>query len=199
MLKTFCARMLTLPLFALMLFVLITTNAFAQKGPEAIEYKLLATNKTSTMEKEMNAAAGEGYRFEGTMGGETAGGGNEIVVIMSRRPSSGSERLQYKLLATKKTSTMQKELTEAGAQGFSYVGQSVYESTFGGREVVVLLEHNDRQKATYEYRLQATSRTSTMQKELNEVGRDGFEFCGITVAETAFGGKEVVSIMRRAR
>lgn len=199
MLKTFCARMLTLSLFALMLFVLITTTAFAQKGPEAIEYKLLATNKTSTMEKEMNAAAGEGYRFEGTMGGETAGGGNEIVVIMSRRPSSSSERLQYKLLATKKTSTMQKELTEAGAQGFSYVGQSVYESTFGGREVVVLLEHNDRQKATYEYRLQATSRTSTMQKELNEVGRDGFEFCGITVAETAFGGKEVVSIMRRAR
>lgn len=199
MLKTFCARMLTLSLFALMLFVLISTTAFAQKGPEAIEYKLLATNKTSTMEKEMNAAAGEGYRFEGTMGGETAGGGNEIVVIMSRRPSSSSERLQYKLLATKKTSTMQKELTEAGAQGFSYVGQSVYESTFGGREVVVLLEHNDRQKATYEYRLQATSRTSTMQKELNEVGRDGFEFCGITVAETAFGGKEVVSIMRRAR
>ncbi|MEK7834021.1 MAG: hypothetical protein AAB401_23235, partial [Acidobacteriota bacterium] len=107
--------------------------------------------------------------------------------------------LQYKLLATKKTSTMQKELTEAGAQGFSYVGQSVYESTFGGREVVVLLERNDKQKTTYEYRLQATSRTSTMQKELNEVGRDGFQFCGITVAETSFGGKEVVSIMRRAK
>ena len=147
----------------------------------------------------MNAAAAEGFRFEGTMGGETAGGGNEIVVIMSKRPSSAAERLQYKLLATKKTSTMQKELTEAGAQGFSYVGQSVYESTFGGREVVVILERNDKVKTTYDYRLQATSRTSTMQKELNEVGRDGFQFCGITVAETSFGGREVVSIMRRAR
>lgn len=175
------------------------TAVAAQNGREPIEYKLLATNKTSSMEKEMNQAAAEGFRFEGTMGGETAGGGNEIVVILSRRASSSSERLQYKLLATRKTSTMQKELTEAGTQGFSYVGQSVYDSAFGGREVVVILERNDKVKTTYEYRLQATSRTSTMQKELNEVGRDGFQFCGITVAETSFGGREVVSIMRRAK
>ncbi|MFN0109879.1 MAG: hypothetical protein ACKVZH_13575 [Blastocatellia bacterium] len=171
----------------------------AQNGREAIEYKLLATNKTSSMEREMNAVSAEGYRFEGTMGGETANGGNEIVVIMSRRASSSSERLQYKLLATNKTSTMQKELTEAGANGFSYVGQSVYSSTFGGKEVIVILERNDKVKTTYEYKLQATTRTSTMQKELNAVGGDGFQFCGITVAETAFGGKEVVSIMRRVR
>src|SRR5262245_59245476 len=73
-----------------------------------IEYKLLATNKTSTMEKEMNQAAAEGFRFEGSMGGETPGGGHEIVVIMSRKPGAGS-RYDYKLLATKRTSTMQKE------------------------------------------------------------------------------------------
>ncbi|MBS1791434.1 MAG: hypothetical protein JST85_27225 [Acidobacteria bacterium] len=175
------------------------TAVVAQDSREPIEYKLLATNKTSTMEREMNQASSEGFRFEGTMGGETAGGGNEIVVIMSRREGSKSERLQYKLLATNKTSTMQKELSDAGAQGFSYVGQSVYSSSFGGREVIVILERNDKVKTTYEYRLQATSRTSTMQKELNDVGRDGFQFCGITVAETSFGGKEVVSILRRAK
>lgn len=164
---------------------------------EPIEYKLLATNKTSTMEKEMNQASADGFRFEGTMGGETAGGGNEIVVILSRRASTKAERFQYKLLATNKTSTMQKELTQAGADGFGYVGQTVYNSAFGGREVVVILERSDSQRVTYEYRLQATSRTSTMEKELNAAGRDGFQFCGITVAETSFGGKEVVSILRR--
>lgn len=193
MLMTFCALLLCLMPGS------VPAAMTTQNSREPIEYKLLATNKTSTMEKEMNAVAAEGFRFEGTMGGETAGGGNEIVVIMSRRDSSKSERLQYKLLATNKTSTMQKELTEAGAQGFSYVGQSIYDSAFGGREVVVILERNDKVKTTYEYRLQATSRTSTMQKELNLVGRDGFQFCGITVAETSFGGREVVSIMRRAK
>lgn len=165
-----------------------------------IEYRLLASNKTSTMEKEMNQAAAEGFRFEGTMGGETSGGGNEIVVIMSRRPDAGGasgSRYDYKLLATKKTSTMQKELSDAGAAGFLYTGQTIYNSAFGGREVVVILERSDSAKTAYEYKLLATARTSTMQKEMNEVGRDGFVFCGMTVAETSFGGREVVSILRR--
>ena len=47
------------------------------------------------------------------------------------------------------------------------------------------------------YKLQATSRTSTMQKELNQAGQDGFEVVGLTVANTAFGGSELVSILRK--
>ena len=163
---------------------------------DQVEYKLLATNKTSSMEKEMNTASAEGFRFEGTMGGQTTGGGNELVVIMSRKPETKEARFDYKLLATKKTATMQKELTEAGAQGFLYTGQTIYDSAFGGREVVVILERSDSSKMAYEYKLLATSRTSTMEKELNGSG-GGFVFCGITVAETSFGGREVVSILRR--
>jgi len=162
-----------------------------------IEYRLLATNKTSTMEKEMNHAAAEGFRFEGAMGGETAGGGSEIVVIMSREPAVDGPRYDYRLLATNKTSTMQKELSEAGAAGFIYSGQTIYNSEFGGREVVVILERSAAAETAYEYKLLATARTSTMQKELNEAGRAGFVFCGMTVAETSFGGREVVSILRR--
>ncbi len=170
----------------------------ARSGNDAVEYRLLAANKTSTMEKEMNQAAADGFHFEGTMGGETAGGGNEIVVILSRKSGASAQRFQYKLLATRKTSTMGKELSAAGQEGFAYVGQTIYDSAFGGREVVVILERSDNTKTKYEYRLQATSRTSTMEKELNSAGRDGFQFCGITVAETSFGGREVVSILRRA-
>jgi len=164
---------------------------------DPIEFRLLATNKTSTMQKEMNQTAAEGFRFEGAMGGETAGGGAEIVVIMSREPAADGPRYDYKLLATNKTSTMQKELSEAGAAGFLYSGQTVYNSAFGGREVVVILERSAAAETAYEYKLLATARTSTMQKELSEAGRAGFVFCGMTVAETSFGGREVVSILRR--
>ena len=38
-----------------------------------------------------------------------------------------------------------------------------------------------------------------MQKELDEAGNAGFEFVGVTVSETAFGGKEVVSILRKPK
>ena len=164
---------------------------------DPIEYRLLATNKTSTMQKEMNQAAAEGFRFEGAMGGETAGGGSEIVVIMSREPAVDGPRYDYRLLATNKTSTMQKELSGAGAAGFLYAGQTIYDSAFGGREVIIILERSESEKTAYEYRLLATNKTSTMQKEMSEAGRAGFVFCGMTVAETSFGGREVVSIMRR--
>jgi len=50
----------------------------------------------------------------------------------------------------------------------------------------------------HEYKLLATSKTSTMQKELMEAGEAGFQFVGMTVAETAFGGKELVTILRRS-
>jgi hypothetical protein len=47
------------------------------------------------------------------------------------------------------------------------------------------------------YRVLATKKTSTMQKELQEAGDVGFEFVGVTVAKTLIGGEEVVSILRR--
>jgi len=162
------------------------------------EFRLLATNKTSTMQREMNEAADAGFHFEGTMGGETSFGGSEVVVIMSRDPSAQKKRYEYKLLATSKTSTMQKELQQAGNAGFEFKGQSVYSSTFGGKEVVVILERDSAAKPIqWDYKLLATKKTSTMQKELNEAGAEGFAFVGVTVGETLIGGKEVVSILRR--
>jgi hypothetical protein len=113
-------------------------NARVSTG-DAVEYRLLATNKTSTMEKEMNQAAAEGFRFGGAMGGETAGGGSEMVIIMSRKPDADGPRYDYRLLATNKTSTMQKEMSEAGGAGFVFCGMTVAETSFGGREVVSIM------------------------------------------------------------
>lgn len=164
-----------------------------------IDYKLLATNKTGTMQKELNQAAAAGYIFMGVMGGETSFGGSEVVVIMGRGvddPATGTH--EYRLLATSKTSTMQKEIQEAGDAGFAYCGQSVFDSSFGGAEVVVILERDRRAPIVrYEYKLFATKKTGTMQKELGEAGLQGYEFVGVTVSKTAFGGTEVVCIVRR--
>jgi len=182
------------------LMALLVSSGPALASDSAHDYRVLATNKTATMEKELNEAAGAGYHFEATMGGESAFGGSEVIVIMSKdRTAPSSGRYVYKLLATNKTSTMQKELQEAGREGFQYKGQTVFKTAFGGQEVVVILEA-DRQaasKAGYEYKLLATSRTSTMQKELQEAADAGFVFVGVTVSNTAFGGKEVVTILRK--
>ena len=179
------------------LLVSSAVQARAQGLPGGVEYRVLATNKTSTMQKEMSEAAEAGFRFAGLMGGETSFGGQEVVVVMTKegRESGG---YGYRLLATSKTSTMQKELQEAGDAGYEYRGQSVFASLFGGKEVVVILERGpEPDTIRYEYRLLSTKKTATLQKELSVAGQQGFEFVGLTVAETAVGGTEVVAILRR--
>ena len=173
--------------------------ASAQSGAAKFEYKLLATNRTITMEKEMNQAAAEGYYFREVRSGETAFGGDEAVVIMERPGGAKAGRYSYQLLATSKTSTMQKELQTAGDRGFNFRGTTVFKKVIG-KEVVVILERDSEARAeSWDFKLLATNRTGTMQKELAEASREGYEFVGFSVGETAFGGSEVVSILRRAR
>jgi hypothetical protein len=183
-------------LAAVAYITLIPGRVEAQKAAP-VEYKVLATSKTSTMQKEMQEAADAGFRFGDVMGGDTAFGGSEVVVIMVKDATAG--KYSYHLLATNKTSTMQKEMQEAGDEGFEYRGQTVFKSTFGGKEVIAILEReNDgKTKPKFEYRLLASKKTSTMQKELLEAGDQGFGFVGMTVAKTLVGGDEVVSILRR--
>ena len=51
----------------------------------------------------------------------------------------------------------------------------------------------------WEYKLLATSKTSTLQKELGVAGDDGYEVVGMTLGKTALGGNELVTILRRRR
>ena len=163
-----------------------------------IEHRVLATRRTSTMENELNEAAEAGFRFQAVMGGETAFGGNEVVVVVSRTATTRG-RYAYKLLATRKTSTMQKELQEAADQGFHYRGQTVFSTRFGGEEVVAILERDkDAEPQSFEYKLLATTKTSTLEKELQATDRGGYELVGMTVGKTAFGGKALVAITRAA-
>ena len=183
-------KLLTL---ALALLVVAPSPSEAQ---DATVYRVLATNKTSTMQKEIQEAAAAGFRFVAVMGGETSFGGNEVVVLMQKTPTA--KRFEYRLLATNKTSTLQKELQDAGDAGFAFVGQTVFESLFGGKEVAAILERDSGGPAEkWEYRLVATKRTSTLQKELQELGDQGFQALGMTVGQTAIGGAELVVITRR--
>lgn len=193
---TATARRATRFVLAAAVLVLLTAAPLLAQTP--FEYRVLATSRTSTLEKEMNAAAEAGFRFSFVMGGDTAVGGNEGVALFTKTGAAG--RYAYRLLATARTSTMQKELQEAADAGFEYRGQTVFKTAFGGQEVVCILER-DKEAAGpgHEYPLVATTRTSTLEKELRDAGAAGYEVMGLTVSKTAVGGKEVVAIARRAR
>lgn len=63
--------------------------------------------------------------------------------------------------------------------------------------VAILQRDRSAKPGRYEYRLFATKKTGTMQKELDEAGAQGYAFVGMTVAQTAMGGNELVTITRR--
>lgn len=176
-------------------FAVTATSASAQT---ARSYKVLATTKTSTMQSEMAEAGGSGYRFVAVMGGDTAIGGKEVVVLMEKI-ASDKTKYQYRLLATSKTSTLQRELQESANSGWEAVGQTVFSSTFGGDETVGILERSLETPPAikYDYKLIATTKTSTLQKELQEAASQGYQAVALTVGKTALGGSELVVITRR--
>ena len=144
------------------------TNTASNK----IEYKFLATKKVATMEEEMNAAAKEGFRYHSSSPG--------LLTLMIRDTSekNAKQRYDYKLLATLRTDTMQREMLGMGENGFNYLSTS---SGLGG--VTTLFERDlDKPVGTdkKEYKLLAAITDSTTEKELTDSMNSGFQFRDIT-------------------
>ncbi len=100
------------------------------------------------------------------------------------------------LVEMDRTDTMEEELKEAGAGGYRFSATQGGETAFGGREAVVVMER-DTSGTTYRFLLLATSRTGTMQEELNGVPAD-YELVGFTVFSSRFGGNEAAAILQAA-
>src|SRR6185436_10424654 len=81
-----------------------------------------------------------------------------LLIVLSAVSVAEAQDDRYLLLATERTGTMQQEINEAAARGFRVVAASPKESS----EVVVLLEQT---RDKYEYRLVATTRTTTLQRD----------------------------------
>ena len=102
---------------------------------------------------------------------------------------------RFLLMATQKTSTMQKELDEASAAGYRILTDSPTSMT----EMAIILERVGTPAGNYEYVLLATSKTSTMQKELGEAASQGFRLIPSTMISKSrmFGGAEVVVLLEK--
>lgn len=163
------------------------------------DYRMLATSKTSTMEKELNEAAAAGYRFRRVIGGKLTNGGKVIIAMVKEPVVPGQKSRTYRLLATSRTSTMQTEMQQLADGGYSYVDHTVFESAIGGKEVAVIMELDPlkSEEPRSSYRLLATTKTSTMQKELEEAGTQGYALVGLTAGKTGAGGSEVIAILRK--
>jgi hypothetical protein len=116
--------------------VAVMARVTAQKGRYA--YRLLATSKTSTMERELQQASEQGFSYRAQSVFATAMGGEEVVCILERDEDAPRQAWQYKLLAASKTSSLEKELRAAAAVGYELLGLTVAKTAFGGSEIVAI-------------------------------------------------------------
>lgn len=167
MIKIFAISFLSLVFCALCL---------GQNESENLQYKLLATLKTSTMQKEVDETSAQGYRI--LVGSPTSG--SEMALFLSR-DGTVEAPYKYKLLATTRTGTMQKELNEAAENGFRLIPSTMIakKGILAGVEIVMIMEQPPKVRKQYEYKLLATSRTSTLQKEVSEAQPAGFVIIGM--------------------
>ncbi len=161
------------------LLLLSATSPAAQSklkiDPEQ-KYLLLSTVKTSTMQKELDAAAELGFRI---ITAASSAGQNEMVLFLER-VAQPPDTYKYQLLATTRTGTMEKELNLAAKDGFRLLPRTITaKEGMLTNEIVSVLERAPKSDKRYEYRLLATSRTSTLQKEVSEAESDGYTLVGL--------------------
>ena len=164
-------RIKLITLITIILALTLTTQAQQLKIDRNQLYLFLATTATSTMQKELDEASSKGFRV--VLGSPTTAGEMTIFLERSAQPP---ETFKYRVLATTLTSTMEKELNEAGAEGFRLVPQIVMaKKQVIGSEIVTVLERSPRSDKHYEYKLLATNLTSTMEKEISQAQSLGFD------------------------
>lgn len=164
-----------------MFLLLVATFALgvsAQSDSEGNpKYKLLATKRTGTMQKEIDDVAAQGYRI--LAGSPTAG--KEMAVFLSL-DATPDKPYSYKLLATKRTGTMNKELNEMAEGGYRLIPSTTIakEMAWGDDvEIVMVMERPPVPVKQYEYKLLATTRTGTLQKEVSDAQAAGFKLVGM--------------------
>jgi len=145
-------------------------------------FLFLATARTGTMQRELDQAAAAGYRI--LTGSPTSG--HEMVLVLEKVVTP-PDTYQYRLLATTRTGTMQRELDVAAADGFRLLPATMMSKTeiignlFGvdAREIVMIMERSPNSSRRYQYKLLATNFTSTLQAEMAQAVRNGYEVVGM--------------------
>ena len=160
--------------------VLLVLSAASIAEAQDDRYLLLATERTSTMQQEINAAASRGFRVVAASPKESS----EVVVLLEQ----SKDRYEYRLVATTRPATLQREISDAAEAGYRIVPRAV---TGKGDEVVVLMEKAGEGPATVQYQVLATERTGTLQKEISDASANGYSL-------TALAGRgEYVAILER--
>jgi hypothetical protein len=134
-------------------------------------YLVLSTKKISTMEKEIDEVAAKGFRVLYSAPTQQY----DMSILLKRIENPDTEPFTYKVLATSRLKTMEKELNDLAKQGFQLLPRTIiFKQGFLTGELVMLMERAPKSKRTYEYRLVQGRKETKVHKEIDTGAKDGF-------------------------
>jgi hypothetical protein len=163
-------------------FLALSAAAAVEGQETADKYVLLATERTATMQQEIDDAAARGFRVFGASPND----GDEVIILLEKSPA----KYQYRLLAATRIGTLQREISEAAGNGYHIVPRAVARK---GDELLVLMEKGPGGPARSQYQVLSTDRTGTLQKEITRASNDGFDLIAVAKA-----GEHIAILERRA-
>jgi hypothetical protein len=160
------------------------------------QYKVLATRRVSTIEKEFTQALAEGWEFRGLMSEfdfedmmmmAFTHVGSETFMALERETGEVKRRFEYRLLSAQRKKTIQQELDQAVAEGYIPLAMAGGQDTSGamvllGPKIVLnivlsrSIESPDADKGRYEYRVLGAAKVKTMETEMNQAAKEGFRY-----------------------
>lgn len=161
-------------ILTLILLCLTSTLALAQdkvKIDEDQNYLVLSTKKIQTMEKELDEAARKGFRV--LYGAPTQQ--FDMAILLQRAPEAKDEAYSYKILATMRNKTMEKEMNEFASQGYRLLPRTiVWKQGFFTSELLMIMERDPHVKTNYEYKLVTGGKETKLHKKIDEAMTQGF-------------------------
>jgi hypothetical protein len=162
-----------------MLLLALVASAKAQESARTDKVKIdddqtylvLSTKRIQTMEKELDEVAAKGFRV--MFGGPTQA--FDMALLLKRTPETVAAPYTYKILATSRIKTMQKELNELAGQGFRLLSRTIiFKQGLFTAELLMIMEREPQSTKTYEYKLLTGSKETKLHKKVDEAIKQGF-------------------------
>jgi len=147
----------------------------------------LAPGKINSMQGELNAAAECGFRIISSEFTPSLG-----LIARMQKEATPPVKYEYRVLHALRTSKMQKELNEHGAQGFRLRQDSLMRGVGGVLSLV--MEKSPGTAQQYNYLYYVTSRQSTLEKRIEQEHEHGYE----VAAKASFNGSKILILEKLA-
>ena len=169
--------------FGLIAILALPALARAQTLDLDQRYQVISWKDASQLQRDLNTAGQNGIRV--VTGSHTTS--DEVTLLLEKSKDKGAH-FEYVVISESGAGRLEKRIGLAASQGFRLMPETVTAKgkTFGGSNLVLLMEKKPGQSSKYEYLLLNTSLPATLQVTLAGAIEQGYVVTGMVKRKDAY-------------